>query len=71
MPFTPILAHGALGVFDELLFLAVSVIFLVMMGVSWVRSRNLPPEEDDDIEIIDPTNPDAHAADAPEHFNLK
>jgi hypothetical protein len=70
MPFTPILAHGALGVFDELLFLAISIIFLVMMGVSWVRSRNMPPDADEDVEVIDPANPDA-PADQPEHFSLK
>lgn len=39
-----LLAHGALGPYDEIIFLGVAVIFVVMMGVSWVRSRNLPPE---------------------------
>lgn len=39
-----ILAHGALGAFDELIFLAVAVVFLGMMGVSWFRSRDFEPE---------------------------
>jgi hypothetical protein len=41
-----ILAHGALGPFDELLMLSAAAIFLVMMAISWVRSRNIRPKED-------------------------
>lgn len=44
MPFVPILAHGALGIFDELIFISVAAIFLVMMGISWVNSRNQSAE---------------------------
>lgn len=40
MPIPPLLAHGALGAFDEIIFLGFAVIFLVMMGVSWIVSRN-------------------------------
>ena len=40
-----VLAHGALGPFDEIIFLSIAVVFLVMMGVSWVRSQQLPEEE--------------------------
>lgn len=40
-----ILAHGALGPFDEIIFLSIAVIFLAMMGVSWVRSQQLQDEE--------------------------
>ena len=40
-----ILAHGALGPFDEIIFLSIAVVFLVMMGISWVRSQQLPAEE--------------------------
>lgn len=47
MGFPVILAHGALGWFDELVFLGVVVIFLGMMGVSWFRSRSMDFEEDD------------------------
>lgn len=34
-----ILAHGSLGNWDEIIFLGIAVIFLAMMGISWVRSR--------------------------------
>jgi hypothetical protein len=40
-----ILAHGALGPFDEIIFLSIALVFLVMMGISWVRSQQLPDEE--------------------------
>ena len=40
-----ILAHGALGAFDEIIFLGIAVVFLAMMGFSWLRSQQLPEEE--------------------------
>ncbi len=40
-----ILAHGALGPFDEIIFLSIALVFLAMMGISWVRSQQLPDEE--------------------------
>ena len=40
-----ILAHGALGPFDEIIFLSIAVVFLAMMGISWVRSQQLPDED--------------------------
>ena len=40
-----ILAHGALGPFDEIIFLSIAAVFLVMMGISWARSQQLPDEE--------------------------
>ena len=57
----PILAHGALGPFDEIIFFGVAVVFLGMMGVSWLRSQQI--EEDDEAAA------DALAADG-EHFEL-
>ena len=42
-----ILAHGALGPFDEIIFISVAVIFLGMMGVSWLRSQELEGDEPD------------------------
>ena len=52
-----ILAHGALGPFDEIIFLSIAVVFLAMMGISWVRSQQLP---DEDTEAADePREPDA------------
>jgi hypothetical protein len=44
MDFPVFTAHGALGAFDELIFLGVAGLFLAMMGISWFRSRNLEPE---------------------------
>ena len=45
-----LLAHGALGPFDEIIFLSIAVVFLVMMGISWVRSQQLPEEETEAID---------------------
>jgi hypothetical protein len=47
--YTPIiLAHGALGAWDEIIFLGVAVIFLSMMAISWVKNRNNAPILDDE-----------------------
>ena len=37
------LAHGALGGLDEVMMIGVSLVFVVMMGVSWVKSRSMEP----------------------------
>ena len=50
MPFTPILAHGALGAFDEVIFISVAAIFLIMMGISWFISRRNAQAENAIIE---------------------
>ena len=55
-----ILAHGALGPFDEIIFVSIAIIFIVMMGISWVRSQGLPELEDDASESADS-----------EHFELE
>jgi hypothetical protein len=60
-----LLAHGALGPYDELIFLGVAVIFVVMMGVSWVRSRNTQPPINDP-----PPTRDAPESDGPNHISL-
>lgn len=39
-----VLAHGTLGIYDELIMIGAVVIFLIMMGISWVKSRNTRPE---------------------------
>jgi hypothetical protein len=67
-----ILAHGALGGWDELIFLGVAAIFLTMMGISWVKSRNstLPlenPEKPADRESTS-TPPETET---PDHFRLE
>ena len=68
MTFTPLLAHGALGPWDELIFLSVFVIFIIIMGVSWVRSRALG-DDDLDGETAPSETPDA--ADGDDRFALK
>lgn len=45
------LAHGVLGQFDEIIFLGVAAIFLVIMAISWVVSRMNPPEFDEEDEF--------------------
>lgn len=42
-----ILAHGALGAFDEIVFIGVVVVFLAMMALSWFRSQQLTDEMPD------------------------
>lgn len=68
--FPPILlAHGTLGAWDELIFLSVFVIFLIIMGVAWARSRAIG---DDDLE--DTAEPPANPSATPEsddRFALK
>ena len=47
MDIPALLAHGAFGQWDELIFLGVAVIFIAIMGVVWVRSRNTEYRFDD------------------------
>ncbi len=42
-----VLAHGALGAFDEIIFLSIALVFVVMMALSWLRSQQLPDEDDE------------------------
>lgn len=55
-----ILAHGSLGGYDEILFVGTAIMFLVMMGISWLRSRNAEPilEDPDDPAPSDTTPAD-------------
>lgn len=62
-----ILAHGALGIWDEVIFLGVAILFLVFMGISWVRSRAMPPTMDDTSQT--PTSTPA-PEDDDAHFRL-
>lgn len=45
-----ILAHGALGNFDEVIFFSVGGIFAIVMGISWVKSRMTELDFDDDLD---------------------
>lgn len=58
-----IIAHGSLGAFDEIIFLGVGLIFLGMMGVSWLRSRN-------EAEFVDEETPAEPQDDTPDRFRL-
>ena len=49
MNFWVVTAHGALGYWDELIFLGVGIGFLLMMGVSWFKSRNATIEDENGI----------------------
>ena len=62
MPF--IIAHGALGPWDEIIFLSIGMIFAGFMVVSWFRSRNQPPDEEE------PTADPALTEQSPDHFRL-
>ncbi len=46
---TAFLAHGALGYWDEVIFLSVAIGFLLMMGRAWLQGRsealNTPAED--------------------------
>lgn len=42
-----ILAHGALGAFDEIVFLGIALVFVGMMAFSWLRSQQLPAEDEE------------------------
>ncbi|HVU14125.1 MAG TPA: hypothetical protein VHD90_22760 [Phototrophicaceae bacterium] len=66
-----ILAHGALGPYDELIMGGAAVIFLIMMGLSWFKSRYTRPdfeEEKHDEPKITPDQPDT--PDEKERFRL-
>ena len=45
MTLTPI-AHGSLGQWDELIFIGVIVVFITLMAVNFIESRNSEPELD-------------------------
>ena len=65
-----ILAHGALGPYDELIMAGAAAIFLVIMGISWVRSRNTRPDFEkeelkEENQRVQPDN-----ADEPDRFRL-
>jgi hypothetical protein len=60
-----VLAHGALGIFDELIFIGVAVIFIIMMIVVWIRSSSTRPrleipesEHDEQTSSSGPEAPD-------------
>ncbi|MFN8530061.1 MAG: hypothetical protein U0670_15790 [Anaerolineae bacterium] len=82
MSFPPLLAHGTLGALDELIFIGVAAIFLIMMGVSWVVARRSASDEDEDAETSDaqpsevnqtpdePASPNTPSPEQRDHFPL-
>lgn len=64
-PYYGILAHGALGWWDDLIFLGIVTIFVGIMVFSWFRSRS------DDFEAIDLMPPPKTKADTDERFELE
>lgn len=53
--FPVILAHGALGAWDELIFLGVAAVFVVMMVISWMSSRQIEDEDEQEATSTAPT----------------
>jgi hypothetical protein len=51
-----ILAHGALGYFDEVVFIGIIALFLGMVVFAWFRSRGENYSEED---LMPPSNPEA------------
>jgi hypothetical protein len=62
-----VLAHGSLGYWDELIFIGVAAVFIVVMGISWVKSRNTEPDFAQEAPESDNTEAES---DAPDHFEL-
>ncbi len=62
MHLTVITAHGALGIWDEVVFLGVAAAFVVFMAVTWLRSRGAPGPE--------PPAEEAPHDSAPDRFRL-
>ncbi len=61
LPFI-VLAHGALGPWDEVIFLSVAAVFLIFMGISWVRSRSMEPEYEEEDAVMAGTESSSPAA---------
>jgi hypothetical protein len=51
----PLLAHGALGIWDEVLLLAAAGAFIAMMIVSWLKSRGQDDERPESASDPDHT----------------
>lgn len=56
-------AHGALGPWDEVIFVGVGIVFFGLMVWSWIQSRQLPETET-------PTNPETAPVDE-DRFRLE
>ncbi len=61
-----ILAHGALGYWDEAIFMGIVVIFIGFMVMSYIKSRNTPPP----FDSSSPPPTDSTQPDSPKRFEL-
>jgi len=61
-----LIAHGALGWADELVFAGIIFLFLAMMGIQWVKARNT--EFEDTPSPAD--TPDVETTDTGDRFRL-
>jgi len=50
-----LLAHGALGYWDETVFFGIGIVFTVFMLYSYISSRNFEPELDNNEDQADQT----------------
>jgi hypothetical protein len=69
MPF--VIAHGALGSFDELIFVGVGVVFLALMAISWLRSRSASSETHDELNAKIAPHDTETPPDAADRFRLE
>ncbi len=65
-----ILAHGALGPFDEIIFISIAVVFIGMMASSWFRSQQLDDEITEDNSNPPPDTVQSTATE-PDRFELE
>jgi len=71
--FPIVLAHGALGDYDELLFILIGVIFVGLMVFAWLRSRSsktTPDKPQGPVEPAPPGEDDTASTSRPGHFPL-
>lgn len=75
MFWTTLIAHGILGPYDEAFIPLVALVFLAMIGITWLRSRNavaVPPsspktsEAPKNVEKLEMSKPDRDDS----HFTL-
>ena len=60
-----ILAHGALGSWDEVIYISIAAIFVGFMIISWFRSRN-QVADDEDQQVVE--TPEVNQS--PDRFKL-
>ena len=61
-----ILAHGALGAWDEVIYISIAAIFVGFMIISWFRSRN-QVSDDEDEQVVETSEVNQ----SPDRFKLR